>query len=312
MDFTLHQLKIFLKVAELGSITRAAEELYLTQPAVSIQLRNMQDQFDIPLTEVIGRRLYITPFGREVEKHAQRIVDEMDQMKHQTMAYKGFLAGELKVSVVSTAKYVMPYFLTGFMNLHQGLELTMDVTNKQKVIRALNRNEVDFAMVSVIPDKLKVNTIDLMENTLCLVASPGQPFTSNNPKQLEDMSLIFREQGSATRTAMETYLNDQNITPKKQMTLTSNEAVKQAVIAGLGVSIMPLIGIKNELQNGDLQIYPLKGLPIITHWQLVWLKDKELSPAARAYLGYMEFNKKTVIKEHFSWFSNFTGTVKQP
>ena len=306
MDFTLHQLKIFLKVAELGSITRAAEELYLTQPAVSIQLRNMQDQFEIPLTEVIGRQLYITPFGREVEKHARRIVGEMDQMKHQTMAYKGFLAGELKVSIVSTAKYVMPYFLSGFMNQHQGLELTMDVTNKQKVIRALERNEVDFAMVSVIPEKLKVNTIQLMENTLYLVGAANSTFAIAHPEDLEGIPVIFREQGSATRAAMEHYLAENKVQAQKQMTLTSNEAVKQAVIAGLGVSVMPLIGIKNAVMSGDLKIYPLHGLPITTHWHLVWLKDKELSPAARAYLGYMEFNKKKVIKEHFSWVSDFT------
>lgn len=305
MDFTLHQLKIFLKVAELESITRAAEELYLTQPAVSIQLRNMQDQFDIPLTEVIGRQLFITPFGREVEKRARRIVKEMEQMKHQTMAYKGFLAGELKISIASTAKYVMPYFLAGFMNSHRGLDLTMDVTNKQKVIRDLNNNEVDFAMVSTIPDKLRVNAIQLMENTLYLVAATNNPFNITSPKDLEDTPLIFREKGSATRTAMEEYLRSHDIDSHKQIALTSNEAVKQAVIAGLGVSIMPLIGIKNELQEGELEICPMPDLPIITHWQLIWLKNKVLSPAAGAYLEYVENHKKEVMENHFSWLDTF-------
>lgn len=305
MDFTLHQMKIFLKVAELGSITRAAEELYLTQPAVSIQLRNMQDQFDVPLTEVIGRKLFITPFGREVEKHARRIVSEMDQMKHQTMAYKGFLAGELKISIASTAKYVMPYFLSGFMNEHPGLDLTMDVTNKQKVIRALNNNEVDFAMVSVIPENLKVKTIQLMKNTLCLVGTSSRDYKIRGPKDLEDTSLIFREKGSATRAAMEEYLREHEVDSHKQIALTSNEAVKQAVIAGLGISIMPLIGIRNELKRGDLQVIPIKGLPITTYWQLVWLSDKVLTPAAKAYLEYVENHSREVIDEHFSWFESF-------
>lgn len=305
MDFTLHQLKIFLKVAELGSITRAAEELYLTQPAVSIQLRNLQDQFDIPLTEVIGRQLFITPFGREVEKRAYRIVEEMEQMKHQTMAYKGFLAGELKISIASTAKYVMPYFLSEFMHDHMGLDLTMDVTNKEKVIRDLNNNEVDFAMVSVVPDKLRVNAIQLMENALYLVGASNTDFEINNSKDLEDIPLIFREKGSATRAAMEDYLKSHHIESHKQIALTSNEAVKQAVIAGLGLSVMPLIGLKNELQSGEIKIYPMPDLPIVTHWQLVWLKNKVLSPAAEAYLEYIEKHKHEVMEKHFSWFETF-------
>ena len=160
MNYTLHQLQIFLKVSRIQSITKAAEELYLTQPAVSIQLKNFQDQFPIPLTEVVGRKLYITDFGKEIALAAEKILNEVSTIDYKTLAYQGKLSGRLKISVVSTGKYVMPYFLNDFMNHNNGVELLMDVTNKTKVVKSLERNEVDFALVSVLPKKLKVNQVD--------------------------------------------------------------------------------------------------------------------------------------------------------
>src|SRR6056297_3295191 len=130
MNYTLHQLQVFLKVTEKGSITKAAEKLYLTQPAVSIQLKNFQDQFSIPLTEVVGRKLYVTDFGMEIAEAARKIIDEVDAINYKTLSYKGKLSGKLKISVASTGKYVMPYFLSEFMKEHTGVDLIMDVTNK--------------------------------------------------------------------------------------------------------------------------------------------------------------------------------------
>ena len=140
MNYTLHQLQIFLKVAEAKSITRAAEELNLTQPAVSIQMRNLQNQFEIPLTEVIGRQLYITDFGLEIAETAQKILNKVNEINYKTMSFKGILSGKLNISIVSTGKYVMPYFLTDFLKLNSGIDLNMDVTNKSKVIQSLKEN----------------------------------------------------------------------------------------------------------------------------------------------------------------------------
>ena len=134
MNYTLHQLQVFLKVTQTKSITKAAEELYLTQPAVSIQLRNLQDQFDIPLTEVVGRQLYVTDFGQEIAKAAEAILNEVQTINHKTLAYKGQLSGRLKIASASTGKYVIPYFLSGFLKEHPGIELSLDVTNKTKVV----------------------------------------------------------------------------------------------------------------------------------------------------------------------------------
>ncbi len=307
MNYTLHQLQIFLKIAQIQSITKASEALHLTQPAVSIQLKNFQDQFPIPLTEVVGRKLFITDFGKEIALAAEKILNEVYAINYKTLAYQGALSGRLKISVVSTGKYVMPYFLSDFMKENPGVDLIMDVTNKASVVETLELNQVDFALVSVLPSKLKVKRVELMPNRLFYVGSTALEFKKNPSKKklFEDLPLIYREQGSATRNAMESFISKNKFSVRKKMELTSNEAVKQAVISGLGCSIMPLIGIKNELKSGDLQIIPVKGLPITTTWNLIWLKSKKLSPAANALLDFLDANKEEIIKKKFNWIHSF-------
>lgn len=304
MNYTLNQLQIFLKITQNQSVTKAAEELHLTQPAVSIQLRNFQDQFEIPLTEVVGRKIYITDFGKEIALAAEKILNEVYAINFKTMAYKGQVSGRLSISVVSTGKYVMPFFLSGFMKKHPGVELIMDVTNKSKVIESLEKNEVDFSLVSIIPDKLPLNKIELLDNKLYLVGK--KEATLNKPTAVkhlfEQVPLIFRESGSGTRQMMESYIQKHNLKVSKKMELTSNEAVKQAVLAGLGYSIMPIIGIKNELRSGEMRIIPVKGLPQKTIWQLIWLKGKNLSPVATSFLNYINTEKSNIIKAHFAKF----------
>lgn len=307
MNYTLHQLKIFLKVVEKRSVTKAAEELHLTQPAVSIQLKNLQNQFDIPLMEVIGRQVHITDFGQEIAESSERILSEVQQIKSKTLAFKGLLVGQLKISIVSTGKYVMPYFLSKFMKAHPGVDLKMDVTNKSKVLESLAKNEVDFALVSVLPQNIPVMRVELMQNKLYLVRkSENVPLkTPIKPKSLENAPLIYREKGSATRQAMEQFISNLKLTQDKSLQLTSNEAVKQAVLAGLGYSIMPLIGIKNELTNKELELVPIKGLPIETKWNLVWPEGKKLSPVAKAYLEFIEKEKKGIIEDVFAWYEKY-------
>jgi DNA-binding transcriptional LysR family regulator len=307
MNYTLHQLQIFLKIAQNRSITKASEELHLTQPAVSIQLKNFQDQFSIPLTEVVGRQLYVTDFGEEIAAAAEKILNEVYAINYKSSAYKGELSGRLKISVVSTGKYVMPYFLAEFMKEHSGVDLVMDVTNKTRVVETLEQNEVDFAMVSVVPKKLKIDSIELMQNRLFFVGGTQLKFDKklSKKKMFEELPLIYREQGSATRAAMERFITKNKFPVLKKIELTSNEAVKQAVIAGLGFSIMPLIGIKNELKNEDVQIIPVTGLPISTTWRLIWLKSKKLSPAAMAYLEFVESKKEQIIKDKFDWINAY-------
>ena len=307
MNYTLHQLHVFLKVTQLQSITKAAEELFLTQPAVSIQLKNFQDQFQIPLTEVIGRQLYVTDFGKEIALAAENILNEVYAINYKTLAYKGQLSGRLKISIVSTAKYIMPYFLNEFLKKNNDIELILDVTNKSKVLESLEKNEVDFSLVSILPENLLIDQVELMQNKLFLVGNTLEKFSTKKYDKtiFENLPLIYREKGSGTRLVMEKFIEQNNLPVHKKMELTSNEAVKQAVIAGLGYSIMPLIGIKNELSSGLLQIIPVKDFPIISTWHLIWHKNKKFSPVAQSFLHYIIKEKNNIIKEKFDWVHGY-------
>lgn len=297
MNYTINQLNIYLKVVETKSITKAAEELYMTQPAVSIQLKNFQDQFPFPLTEVVGRRLYITEFGQEVAAQVERIGEEMNQLKFKTREYAGQLSGRLKISSASTGKYVIPYFLGDFLNKNHSVDLLLDVTNKSRVVESLKNNEIDFALVSILPDDVEVEEEILLENKLYLIG--------NGSASDAIETLIYREKGSATRYEMESYFKDLKGQKRKKIELTSNEAVKQAVLAGLGSSILPLIGIKNELLNKDLKIIEREGLPLETKWRLIWLKNKKFSAVSKAYLDFLRAEKELILEKHFGWYRSF-------
>lgn len=301
MNYTLHQLRVFLKVAEFQSVTKAAEELYLTQPAVSIQLKKLQDQFDLPLTEIVGRQLYVTDFGREIANRSKRILEEADAIKYTADRYKGLISGKINISVVSTGKYVMPYILKPFMDKYPGVDISIDVSNKNRVVQGLIKNESDFSLVSVLPDGISVNAIELMENRLYLAGSKIFEGKFNKPSDLKNATLLFREEGSATRAAMEHYLKEHNISPKKSMMLVSNEAVKQAINAGIGLSIMPLIGLRSALISEDIRLYPMDGLPIVSQWNLVYSKGKKLTPAQEALVNFIEEEKNRIEEEHFGW-----------
>jgi DNA-binding transcriptional LysR family regulator len=307
MNYTLHQLQIFLKIVETKSVTKASIILNLTQPAVSIQLKKFQDQFDIPLTEIIGRQLYVTHFGNEIAITAQKILDEVASINYKSMTYKGILSGKLTLSVVSTGKYVMPYFLTDFLNQNKSIDLEMDVTNKAKVVKSLENNEVDFALVSILPEGLQIQSEVLLDNKLYFIGSKN--FDENKLNDLNyifnNYPLIFREEGSATRIVMENYLHRNDLKSTKKIQLTSNEAVKQAVISGIGISIMPIIGLKNELERGDLKIISMKGFPIKSNWHLVWLKNKSMSPIANAFLTYIKEQKISLKQNNFSWIDSY-------
>jgi len=299
MNYTLHQLLIFLEVVKQQSVTKAAAAMYMTQPALSIQLKNFQNQFDIPLTEVIGKQLYVTDFGKSIAEIAENVIKEADAIKYKTKEYSDLLAGKLRISSASTGKYVIPYFLSGFQKRYTGIDIILDVSNKTTVVQNLKDNEVDFALVSVVPEGIDIEEELLLENKIFKV--------SNKNISTKESPLIFREDGSATRMAMDQYYKKAK--ERKSIKLTSNEAVKQAVIAGLGNSLIPLIGIKNELNNGELHIIPSKGLPIVTSWRLVWLKKKKLSPIALTYLDFLRENKEDIIQRKFDWYLKFKSPV---
>jgi len=181
------------------------------------------------------------------------------------------------------------------------------VTNKAKVIESLEKNEVDFALVSVLPELQNIEKLDLLQNKLYLVANNDETFRTRpyGIKLLEKLPIIFREQGSGTRNTIEKFIIENDLNIQKNMELTSNEAVKQAVIAGLGVSIMPLIGLKNEINSGDLQIIPIQKFPIKSTWRIIWNKSKRFSPVAAAFLSHLKAEKNNIISEKFDWYEHY-------
>jgi DNA-binding transcriptional LysR family regulator len=300
MNYTLHQLRIYLKVTETLSITKTAEKLNLTQPAISIQLKNFQDQFDYPLIEIINKKIQVTGLGKEIAIAAESIINEIDNINYKSQNYKNKLAGHLKIAIVSTGKYIMPYLLSDYLKQNSGVDLTMDVTNYSKVLSSLLQYEIDFALISDDPENIRFEKFDLIKNELFLVGNSAINLASLSDKDFSDTTFLFREGGSRTRLVMENFISKNKIKIKKKIELTSNEAVKQAVIAGLGVSIMPLIGMRNEIESGLLKIIPKKGLPVQTTWRLIWLKEKKLSPIAESYLAYLEKEKEHIMNKLFN------------
>ena len=216
---------------------------------------------------------------------------EADTLKCKTKEYEGLFTGKLRISSASTGKYVIPCFLSPFVKKHNGIDYILDDSNKIMAMKSLKDNEIDFALVSVVLDEFDVYEESLIENRLYLVG--------NTKKYSKDLPLIFREDGSATRSVMDRYF--QLGKQRKRIELTSNEAV----IAGLGYSLIPLIGMKNELQNQEVHIIPSKNLPITTNWRLIWMKNKKLSPVAKEFLNYVQGQKNQIVDAHFNWYLDF-------
>jgi DNA-binding transcriptional LysR family regulator len=220
MNYTISQLKIFLKVVKFESITKAADELHLSQPAVSIQLKNFQKDFKFPLTEIINKKLYVTDFGREIASACDNILNELDIIKYRSLGYNNNYTGKLKISIVSTGKYIMPYYLADFLNEYPDVDLLMDVTNKSKVLSSLEKNEIDFALISIIPDNLNVIELELIENQLYLIGNKNIADKINKNKDLLNTKpFIFRELGSGTRQMMEKFIIKYKFQTKKKIEL---------------------------------------------------------------------------------------------
>ncbi len=303
MNYTLNQLRIFAMIAEKQSITKAAEALYLTQPAVSIQLKKFQDQFEVPLTQVVGKKIFITEFGHEIALAAQKILAEVYEIRHKAQAFKGLLTGKLSVAVVSTGANVLPYFLSGFLHQNPGVELRVDVSNKQKVVQAIVDHDVDCALISILPEAVELDAIELMENRLYLVGRAGDRLkvAQQSKDVISTLPLITREQGSGTRHMIEKYMEQNGLKAQQTLELTYGEAVKHAVLSGMGYAVLPLVTIKNELQNGSLEIIHLDGFPMRSIWSLVKPQSATSAPVVEAFWEYVGNQKGKIISEHFAW-----------
>lgn len=308
MNISLTQLRALKAIAVQESITGAAKSLNMTQPAVSIQLKNLQEQFEVPLTEIIGKRIHITEFGQELVEMADRIFDEVAQIEQKMLGLKGLLGGKIRISAVSTGKYIIPYLMADFMKIHPHVEISLEVSNRYSVLAHLQENTTDLALISVSPPSdLAFDSITLEENKWYLACAPelAEKFqTQIDANNWSKVPFILREKGSGTRLKMEEFFKSRNIKVDSKMELATNEAVKQAVMAGLGASILSNFSMSQEIEDRRITLLKYPDLPIKSMWKLIWLKQKKHSPAVLAFIRWLSENKKSVFHSHFNTFDD--------
>ncbi|HKJ32246.1 MAG TPA: LysR family transcriptional regulator [Balneolales bacterium] len=291
MDFTLHQLYVFGMVARFKSITRAANELHMTQPAVSIQVKKLQNSIDIPLIEIIGRKLYLTEAGEYLYELYKTVYNELEAFDAQISQLKGGLKGSLTITAASTAKYFLPYLLGEFQKRYPKVEIFLKVTNHYEVLNHLENNEYNLAILTQIPDDETLVAIPFMENPLLMCAPYDHPLANKknlNIEDLKDDAFIYREFGSGTRMVMEAYLKKHNIHVKPTMELGTNEAIKQAIMAGIGISLISELSLQNESTLKRIRILDVKDLPIMTHWHILYRNDKKVTPVSQNFISFLQ------------------------
>lgn len=299
-NITLRQLKIFEAVARHLSFSRAAEELHLTQPAVSMQVQALEDQAGLPLTEQAGKKVRLTAAGEEVARQARRIAEQLREAGEALAALKGVEAGRLKIGVVSTAKYFAPSLLAEFRRRHPGVEIQLTVSNRGTVVRHLAENDIDLAIMGTPPSEFETVATVFAEHPLVFIAVPDHPLAGKrriDPGQLANETLLFREPGSGTRGALERFLGEHQVNVGATMELGSNETIKQAVMAGLGISFISEHTIGLERTVGRLVKLNVVGTPVGRQWRLVYRTDKRLMPAATAFVDFMNKEGSRLITE---------------
>lgn len=300
MSFTLHQLDVFAEVAKQKSMTKAAEKLFMSQPAVSIQVKKLQDHFGTNLFEVISKELFLTEAGKELYEAQKNIRKEINNLEMALSEIKGMLKGTLNVAVVSTAKYFMPYILGAYRSKYEKIKISLKVTNRNEVKELLRDNLCDLAVFSELPDELDIEAVEFLSNPLLMASAPDHPLADKknlNFNDLEEYPFLIRESGSGTRIVMQRLFDHYNIEPDIVMELGNNEAVKQAIMAGIGISLISKYSLTLEESVGKISVLDVKGLPYINQWKLVYRKGKRLSPAAQNFIDFtMTANLKDILK----------------
>ncbi|OGI46796.1 MAG: transcriptional regulator [Candidatus Muproteobacteria bacterium RIFCSPHIGHO2_01_FULL_65_16] len=290
MYLTLRQLKVFEAVARHLNYTRAAEELHLTQPAVSMQVTQLEKSLGIALFEQLGKRIHLTEAGREVHAYTRAIAQQLDELEAVLNRIKGLSGGRLRISVATTANYFIPTLLGTFSRRYPDVTVSLDVTNRETLLRQLSENTVDLVIMGQPPAEADVEAEAFMDNPLVVVAPPDHPLARQKKislARLQDETFLVRESGSGTRIAMERFFAERGMRLKTGMEVGSNEAIKQSVQAGLGLGLLSRATIEQELALKRLVVLDVEDFPIMRHWYVVHRKGKRLSAAAEAYKQFM-------------------------
>jgi DNA-binding transcriptional LysR family regulator len=287
---TLRQLQVFEAIVRLGSFTRAAEELFLTQPTVSMQIKKLADSMGLPLFEHVGRNVRPTEAGLELYQSCRRIFESLANLEMKLADLKGIRRGRLRLGVITTAKYFAPEVLGEFCRLYEGIDVTLKVSNRDRIIDRINANEDDLYIMGQAPaDQFEVEAFPFAPNPLVVMAPRNHPLVGQKQISLERVAeepMILREPGSGIRDVTLKLFEQKGLRPKVRMELGSNEAIKHAVVGGLGLAVLSLHTLTLEGPNGPVALLDVEGFPIMRQWYIVYPKGKELSPVARAFLDF--------------------------
>ena len=287
---TMHQLKIFTALARQLNMTRAAEELHMTPPALSIQIKQLSEHVGAPLYEQIGKRLFLTDAGRLVDATSRDLFERLDILAMDLAKAQGLERGSLKLSIITTAKYIVPRLLGDFCRQHPGIEVALEVDNSNRILERLKQNLDDLYIMGQAPENLNVTTLPFMENPLIVLAHANHPLASErdiDPALLAGEPFILREPGSGTRFTAERFFEKHGVRLTVRMTLGSNEAVKQTVASGLGLAVLSRHTLALDASSNTFAILDVRGFPLLRQWHAIYPAGKQISPITRAFLDYI-------------------------
>lgn len=287
---TLRQLEVFEAIARLGSFTRAAEEMHLTQPTVSMQIKKLTDTVGLPLFEQVGKKVYLTQAGRALQDFSRQIFDHFTHFEMLLADLKGLKQGRLRLGVVTTAKYFIPRLLGPFCRKYPGIDVSMKVSNRERILERLHDNEDDLYILGQPPEESDAEAEPFLANPLIVLAPAHHPLAGrkNIPlDSLADEPFLLREAGSGTRKAMEDLFARHRLKINVRMELGSNEAIKQAVVGGLGLSVLSRHTLALDAPTEQLAILDVEGFPIERHWYVAYPRGKQLSVVATTFLHFL-------------------------
>lgn len=297
---TLRQLQILVAVARYGGYTRAAEALHLTQPTISMQVKKLSDNIGLPLFEQRDKKLKLTSAGSKALAASQDILKRLELLGGEISSLTGDIKGELRIAVVTTAKYFMPRLLGVFIQRYPEVQPRLFVTNRENVLQRLKENQDDLLIMGKVPEELAVEATPFLDNDLVVIAPPGHHLAKKRAiplKQLLEERFLLREPGSGTRLAMDKLFADKGLELAPYMELGSIEAIKQAVMAGLGISVMSRYNLRLELDGNKMSILDVKGFPLRRHWFAVHASDRKLSLVARTFLEFIRDEGGLILHE---------------
>jgi len=297
---TLQQLRLFEAVARNSSFTRAAEEVHLSQPAVSIQVKRLEENVGLPLFEQVGRVLTLTEAGRELYAASKDVLGRLADLDGAIDALRGEVAGSLRVTAVTSAKYFLPHLLGAFLRRYPEVEPKLMVANRSSLLERLADNEDDLYVMGHVPDELDVEEHPFLENIIVVVASPDHPMAQRDHIPLSEIAnerFLVRESGSGNRKVVGEFFEEHGFTLTPYMELGSAEAIKQGVLAGLGISALSLHNLRLEIAAGQIVVLPVEGFPLRRRWNVVHRKGKRLSNAALSFIEFLQSEGQQLVNE---------------